>query len=67
MEQFHIHFQEEQWDDLYQRIDNTRFPKPFQRENWDLGVDDAYLSSLLAYWRNDYDRSRKETELNRYP
>lgn len=67
MEHFHIHFQEEHWDDLYQRIDNTRFPKPFQRENWDLGVDDAYLSSLLAYWRNDYDWSRKETELNGYP
>ncbi|WP_423776288.1 epoxide hydrolase N-terminal domain-containing protein [Bullifex porci] len=48
-------------------IDSTRFPKPFMREDWDLGVDDGYLSSLLDYWRYDYDWSRKEAELNRYP
>ena len=49
MEQFRIHFHEEKWNDLQHRIDSTRFPKPFLRENWDLGVDDGYLSSLLAY------------------
>lgn len=50
MEQFCIHFHEEKkWNDLQHRIDITRFPKPFLRENWDLGVDDGYLSSLLAY------------------
>ena len=67
MEQFCIHFHEEKWDDLQHRIDSTRLPKPFLRENWDLGVDDGYLSSLLDYWRYDYDWSRKEAELNRYP
>ena len=35
-------------------------------KNWNLGVDDGYLSSLLAYWRYDYDWSRKEAELNRF-
>lgn len=50
MEQFCIHFHEEKkWNDLQHRIDSTRFPKPFMREDWDLGVDDGYLSSLLAY------------------
>ena len=50
MEQFCIHFHEEKkWNDLQHRIDSTRFPKPFLREYWDLGVDDGYLSSLLAY------------------
>ena len=55
MEQFRIHFHEEKWNDLQHRIDSTRFLKPFLRENWDLGVDDGYLSSLLSYWRYDYD------------
>ena len=36
MEQFRIHFHEEKWNDLQHRIDSTRFPKPFLRENWDL-------------------------------
>lgn len=67
MEQFYIHFHKEKWNDLQHRIDSTRFPKPFLREDWDLGVDDGYLSSLLDYWRYDYDWSRKEAELNRYP
>ena len=50
MEQFCIHFHEEKkWNDLQHRIDSTRLPKPFLRENWDLGVDDGYLSSLLTY------------------
>ena len=49
MEQFRIHFHEEKWNGLQHRIDSTRFPKPFLRENWDLGVDDGYLSSLLTY------------------
>lgn len=66
MEQFRIHFHEEKWNDLQHRIDSTRFIKPFLRENWDLGVDDGYLSSLLSYWRYDYDWSRKEAELNRF-
>ena len=67
MEPFVIRFRKEEIDDLHHRIDNTRMPKTFPRENWDLGVDDGYLSSLLAYWRKDYDWSRKEAELNRYP
>ena len=41
MEQFRIHFHEEKWDDLQHRIDSTRLPKPFLRENWDLGVDNG--------------------------
>ena len=54
MEQFCIHFHEEKkWNDLQHRIDSTRFPKPFMREDWDLGVDDGYLSLLLDYWRYD--------------
>ena len=36
MEQFRIHFHEEKWNDLQHRIDSTRFPKPFLRENGDL-------------------------------
>lgn len=53
MEQFRIHFHEKKQNDLQHRIDSTRFPKPFMREDWDLGVDDGYLSLLLDYWRYD--------------
>ena len=41
MEQFRILFHKEKWNDLQHRIDSTRLPKLFLRENWDLGVDDG--------------------------
>ena len=67
MEEFRIHFTEEQMEDLRRRIGHTRLPKALNAENWSLGTDDDYLSSLLTYWGNGYDWSRKEMELNQYP
>ena len=67
MEKFRIHFTEEQMDDLRRRIGHTRPPEALKTENWSLGVDDDYMSSLLAYWGDGYDWFRKETELNQYP
>ena len=67
MERFHIHFQEEQFEDLRCRLSRTRYPRPWSAGNWSFGVDDDYLAALLRYWRNDYDWLRKETELNSYP
>ncbi len=67
MKKFSIHFEEEQIDDLHRRIDCTRLPKSLKDGNWTLGTDDDYLISLLDYWRNDYDWTHKEAELNKYP
>ena len=67
MEKFRIHFTEEQMVDLRRRIGHTRLPEALKAENWSLGMDDNYLSSLLEYWGDGYDWSRKETELNQYP
>lgn len=67
MEPFHIHFCEDQMDDLRRRIGQTRLPRTFQGEAWRFGTDEGYLSSLLAYWRDGYDWTAKERELNQYP
>ena len=67
MQEFHIHFDETQFDDLRRRIALTRLPPAWNRESWALGTDGDYLSRLLAYWRDGYDWRRKETELNQYP
>ena len=67
MEQFCIHFHEEK-NGMTCNIALTALDYPSRScvKNWDLGVDDGYLSSLLSYWRYDYDWSRKEAELNRF-
>lgn len=67
MKEFRIHFDEEQIEELRRRISNTRPAKPLNDGSWCLGTDGAYLSSLLEYWRNGYDWTKKETELNKYP
>ena len=66
MKEFSIHFDEGQMEDLRRRIGCTRLPKAFHGGNWNLGMDDDYLSALLEYWRTGYDWTRKEKELNRY-
>ena len=67
MKDFCIDFGEEQMDDLRRRISCTRFPRPWNNENWTLGTDSDYLQTLLDYWRDGYDWSRKQRELNQYP
>ena len=67
MREFSIHFDEGQFADLRRRIGCTRLPQALGGESWQLGMDDAYLPQLLAYWQDSYDWRRKEQELNRYP
>lgn len=67
MKEFSIHFDEKQFEELRRRISYTRLPKPVEEESWALGTDNDYLSSLLAYWHDGYDWTRKEKELNQYP
>ena len=67
MKEFRIHFEEEGLEDLRQRIRHTRLPKAFPDGSWKFGTDDSYLPSLLNYWQDGYDWTRREAELNRYP
>ena len=67
MKQFRIHFDNAQMDNLRRRINAARLPETWNTEGWDLGTDGEYLSSLLNYWSDVYDWSRKEQELNQYP
>ena len=67
MKEFRIHFEDAQMEDLRQRIGRARLPRAQEGGGWELGMDDNYLPSLLAYWRDGYDWTRKEEELNRYP
>lgn len=67
MKEFLIDFSEEQMKELRQRIGYTRFPRTLNDENWTLGTNSYYLQTLLDYWRDGYDWSRKQRELNQYP
>ncbi|XP_014218988.2 uncharacterized protein LOC106647206 [Copidosoma floridanum] len=55
-------------DDLNDRLDKTRWPaEPLEGAAWTYGISSTYLKTVLKYWRHDYDWSKRQALLNRYP
>ena len=42
-------------DDLANRLARTRWPRDFANDDWGYGVPEAYLRSLVTYWLEAYD------------
>ena len=51
------------FEDLIQRLKQTRLPEAETVEDWSQGVPLSYQAELLNYWTNDYDFSRLERRL----
>ncbi|MFM5917587.1 MAG: epoxide hydrolase family protein [Novosphingobium sp.] len=51
-------------DDLYRRLDETRWPNKEPVSDWSQGTPLAELQALCAYWRDGYDWRRCEARLN---
>jgi pimeloyl-ACP methyl ester carboxylesterase len=51
-------------DDLYRRLDHTRWPERETVDDWSQGSPLAKVQALCAYWRNGYDWRRCEAQLN---
>ena len=50
--------------DLKQRLSRVRFADEFPDAAWDYGTNLAYLTELVAYWRDKYDWRTQEKRLN---
>ncbi|MBV1687424.1 epoxide hydrolase [Novosphingobium sp. G106] len=55
---------QDQIDDLYRRLDATRWAERETVDNWSQGTPLAVLQDLAAYWRNGYDWRACEARLN---
>lgn len=51
-------------DDLYRRLDATRWPEPETVVDWTQGSPLTKVQALCEYWRNGYDWRRIEAQLN---
>ncbi len=60
---FTLAIAQQQIDDLYARIDMTRWPEKEPVDDWTQGVPLASLRGLVDYWRNSYDWRRCEARL----
>jgi epoxide hydrolase len=54
-------------DDLYERLDRTRWPDELPDVGWAYGVPRNYLKELVRYWRHEYDWRAAEARLNEWP
>ncbi len=53
-------------EDLRARLANTRLPDQLDGVGWDYGTDLAYLTDLIAYWRDGFDWREQEGRLNAF-
>jgi len=67
IEKFTVNVPEAALDDVKRRLDATRWPDELPGTEWAFGTNLAYMKSLVAYWRSEYDWRRQETALNRLP
>ncbi|MFF8955556.1 epoxide hydrolase family protein [Streptomyces sp. NPDC014894] len=64
---FRIEIPQADLDDLHERLDRTRWPRPLPGGGWSRGVPVEYLKELAAHWRTGYDWREHEARLNRFP
>ncbi|WP_328370285.1 epoxide hydrolase [Streptomyces sp. NBC_00457] len=64
---FRIDIPQSQLDDLYDRLDRTRWPDELPGVGWEYGIPLDYVKELAHYWRHSYDWRVHETRLNSFP
>ena len=53
-------------DDLYARLKRTRWPDEMPGAGWSRGADLSFMKELVAYWLDEYDWRKQETQLNTF-
>ncbi|MBX9398244.1 epoxide hydrolase [Streptomyces sp. TRM72054] len=64
---FRLDIPQRDLDDLYDRLDRTRWPDELPGVGWAYGVPGDYLRELVRYWRHTYDWRAAEARLNEWP
>jgi pimeloyl-ACP methyl ester carboxylesterase len=64
---FRVDIPQADLDDLYDRLDRTRWPDQLPGVGWAYGIPRGYLMDLVRYWRHEYDWRTAEARLNEWP
>jgi pimeloyl-ACP methyl ester carboxylesterase len=64
IEPFQVSIGQEILDDLYQRLDRTRWPDEVLQSGWRYGADLGYMKELADYWRTRFDWRAQEKWIN---
>ncbi|MBN3309326.1 HYEP hydrolase, partial [Amia calva] len=63
---FVVETSEREIEDLYKRIDQTRYSQPLEDSRFHYGFNSTYLRKVVSYWRNQFDWKKQVKVLNRY-
>uniref|UniRef100_A0A672YFP0 Epoxide hydrolase n=2 Tax=Sphaeramia orbicularis TaxID=375764 RepID=A0A672YFP0_9TELE len=64
---FKISTSDEELEDLYRRIDQTRPVASLEDSQFHYGFNSQCLQKVVSYWRNDFDWRKQVDKLNQYP
>ncbi|XP_068088964.1 epoxide hydrolase 1 [Hyperolius riggenbachi] len=64
---FKIETTEEELNDLFHLIDQTRYTEPLEGSRFNYGFNSTHLRKVVSYWRNKFDWRKQLEILNRYP
>lgn len=65
-EKFTINIDQEILDDLQDRLAKVRFPDEVEGADWNYGTNLEFMKELGAYWQNEFDWRKQESELNEF-
>ncbi|MED6282089.1 epoxide hydrolase [Characodon lateralis] len=64
---FKVTTSDEELEDLYRRIDQTRPVSSLEDSQFNYGFNSHYLQKVVSYWRNHFDWKKQVDKLNQYP
>ncbi|MED6259198.1 epoxide hydrolase, partial [Ataeniobius toweri] len=64
---FKVTTSDEELEDLYRRIDQTRPVSSLEDSQFNYGFNSHYLQKVVSYWRNHLDWKKQVDKLNQYP
>nr|DBA27311.1 TPA: hypothetical protein GDO54_011473 [Pyxicephalus adspersus] len=64
---FKIETSEEELNDLFNRIDQTRYTEPLEGSRFNYGFNSTHLQKVVSYWRNKFDWKKQLEYINQYP
>ncbi|XP_033835486.1 epoxide hydrolase 1-like [Periophthalmus magnuspinnatus] len=64
---FKVETSDKEIQDLYERIDRTRFSDPLESSAFHYGFNTTYLKKVVSYWRHQFDWEKQVDTLNKYP
>ncbi|XP_075454918.1 epoxide hydrolase 1-like isoform X1 [Ascaphus truei] len=64
---FRIEVSDADLQDLYERLDHTRFSSPLDDSKFHYGFNSTHLRKVVSYWRNQFDWPKQVEILNKYP